>query len=72
MKPYRPSNGTEGAYFQEAQCGSCVKHPTCKIPSQTMRHKEDDAEYPKEWVKDDDGSNPRCTAREERLESGDA
>ena len=64
MKPYRPSNGTEGAYFQEAQCGSCAKHPTCKIPRQTMRHKQDDAEYPKEWVKDDDGSNPRCTAHE--------
>jgi hypothetical protein len=22
----------------------------------------DDAAYPKEWVEDDDGKNPRCTA----------
>lgn len=29
-----------------------------------MVHRVDDPEYPKEWVKDDDGSNPRCTAHE--------
>ena len=64
MKPYRPSNGTEGAYFQEGRCGSCAKEPTCKIARLTMVHRVDDPEYPKEWVKDDDGSNPRCTAHE--------
>ena len=38
MQPYRPSNGTEGAYFQEARCGSCVKEPTCKIARLIMVH----------------------------------
>ncbi len=65
-RPYRPSNGTEGCYFMEAQCGGCIKEPTCKIPSLTMRYQESDPNYPTEWVKDDDSSNPRCTTREAR------
>lgn len=36
MQPYRPSNGTEGAYFQEARCGSCVKEPVTAKQSDAL------------------------------------
>ena len=32
-----------------------------------MVRSEDDPKYPKEWVSDADGNNPRCTAREVTL-----
>ena len=63
-KPYRPSNGTEGDFFIAAQCGNCTKQDGCRIVRETMRYHEDDIRYPKEWVSDADGNNPRCTARE--------
>lgn len=63
-KPYRPSNGTEGDFFIEVQCGGCVKRKTCRIPRLTMLYDEAHPLYPKEWVSDDDGQNLRCTARE--------
>jgi len=72
MKPYRPGNGTEGDFFMAAHCDSCGKQPTCKIPMLTMTFDEDEIGYPPEWVEDDDGSNPRCTAREARSEPGNA
>ena len=64
---YRPSNGTEGDFFIAAQCGNCTKQEGCRIVLLTMRYHEDDIRYPKEWVSDADGNNPRCTAREVTL-----
>ena len=66
-KPYRPSNGTEGDFFIESQCGNCTKRKGCRIVRLTMMHHEDDPNYPKEWVSYEDGNNPRCTAREVTL-----
>lgn len=63
-KPYRPSNGTEGDFFIESQCGDCTKREGCRIVCLTMIYHENDPNYPKEWVSDIDGSNARCTARE--------
>lgn len=67
---YRPSNGTEGAIFQEHFCESCA-HDTyntetgegksCDILMRTMLHSVDDPEYPEEWQQEP-GEQPRCTA----------
>jgi hypothetical protein len=69
-RPYTPSNGTEGADFMETWCVKCVREPylrdptgnakgRCRILSESfvIWPKE-----PKEWIQDDDWSNPRCTA----------
>ena len=63
-KPYRPSNGTEGDFFIEEQCGACTKADMCRIPQRTMLYGEEHPSYPKEWISEEDGQNPRCTARE--------
>ena len=55
---YRPSNGTEGMYFQSAWCDNCwhdrhaEKDPCkgCQILANTMLYDVTDPEYPKEWV----------------------
>lgn len=67
-KPYRPSNGTEGMYFTSEFCEQCFhenphpdKKPKCEILSLSMCFDLNDKEYPKEWVQDLDGKNPRCT-----------
>lgn len=62
LRPYRPSNGTEGEYFIEAHCCKCIKdrNHDCAILAATMAYTLDDPEYPKEWVRVDDG--PMCTA----------
>jgi len=70
-KPYRPSNGTEGEMFFCAWCDRC-KHDAafrrnpdsgrgCALIANSMAYNIGDPEYPKQWVEDDDGSNPRCT-----------
>jgi len=71
-RPYRPSNGTEGMAFTDAFCDRCERDAryrktdnpeyACKILSATLIHDIGDKDYPKEWIQDDDGSNPRCTA----------
>lgn len=66
-KPYRPSNGTEGDFFIKSQCEKCLKQERCKIVGLTMVYPASDPGYPKEWVSDEDGNNPRCTAREVTL-----
>ena len=66
-KPYRPISAAEGDFFIAAQCGNCTKQDGCRIVLLTMRCHEDDIRYPKEWVSDADGNNPRCTAREVTL-----
>ena len=66
-KPYRPISAAEGDFFIAAQCGACTKRKGCRIVRLTMMYAEDDPKYPKEWVSDADGNNPRCTAREVTL-----
>jgi hypothetical protein len=70
-KPYRPSNGTEGEFFHAEFCYRCARYgdpdgpiEPCRIQLNAMVHHTDEPEYPKEWVEDSDGSNPRCTAFE--------
>jgi hypothetical protein len=69
-KRYRPSNGDEGMWFMDRFCDRCRrddafqrgKGDSCPIAAATMIYEEDDPQYPKEWIEDDDG--PRCTAYE--------
>lgn len=72
MRPYRPSNGTEGADFQMHFCDRCAwdaeyrrtdqGEDGCPLIAAAMLADGCFAEdYPKEWVEDDDGSNARCT-----------
>jgi hypothetical protein len=71
-KPYRPSNGTEGDDFDHWWCSGCARDQAfrdnpdsgdgCSIVASTMIFNIDEPEYPKEWIQNDDGSNPRCTA----------
>lgn len=69
MKPYRPSNGTEGADFQDRWCCRCERdakfsedYPElgCQILANTFVYEVDDPRYPKEWVVKD--GSPCCTA----------
>ena len=66
-KPYRPISAAEGDFFIAAQCGTCLKQERCRIVGLTMVYPASDPGYPKEWVSDEDGNNPRCTAREVTL-----
>lgn len=60
---YRPSNGTEGAWFEETYCEQCFRFECggCKILGNALCFRVTDPEYPKEWVYDAEG-RPRCTA----------
>ena len=69
MKKYQPSNGSEGIDFTETYCMNCTHcdpdpygEKQCDILCRSMVYNINDPEYPREWVKDDDGRNPRCTA----------
>lgn len=72
-KPYRPSNGTEGADFQDQFCAHCERDRAfretnyegdpalgCQIVAKTFYLDIGDEGYPKEWIEDERG--PRCTA----------
>lgn len=59
---YRPSNATEGDAFIAQFCGRCNKREGCGIPRLTMRHQVEDAEYPREWIRE--GRTGRCTSFE--------
>ena len=69
---YRPSNGTEGECFTSEWCERCSRDAAfrenpdsgdgCPIVASTMIYDITDDEYPIEWIEDDDGGNPRCTA----------
>jgi len=74
-KSYQPANGTEGECFQEAYCSHCARDAAfrdtgyegdpalgCPILGRTMLHNPGDADYPEEWICDDDYRNARCTA----------
>lgn len=62
LRPYRPSNGTEGMGFMEAFCFQCERDrdEDCQILANTFAYDVTDAEYPAEWVCDESGA--RCTA----------
>lgn len=75
MRPYQPCNGTEGEFFCEEFCEKCVKDRAvnnggrdpkwedgCQILARAFAYDKDDPKYPAEWIADDDGNNPRCTA----------
>jgi len=75
MKPYRPSNVTEVLMFSEQFCDCCHhwqgsdEDPIgCPISNATptLFANPGDAEYPSQWVEDDDGKNPRCLAHHPR------
>lgn len=70
MKPYRPSNGTDGCIFEDAFCNRCQKDVPpdpdhgrdlgeCQIHNDALLGLK-----PTEWVQEDDGTRPRCTAFE--------
>jgi len=76
-KPYRPNNGSEGAWFHSTWCAKCINDAVmngtqsyndcndddlCQIIPATMFLEVDDSKYPTEWICDKDGKNPRCTA----------
>lgn len=69
---YRPSNGTEGAMFEEIWCLRCKKDQdwqehekdSCPILLRALKCWSDDPDYPKEWAYQEDGA-PCCTAFEE-------
>lgn len=78
MKRYRPSNGSEGDCFMAQFCERCVKDRAaragdyangCDILCASLAFGIGHELYPKEWVQDDDGGNPRCTAF---LDEGDS
>lgn len=73
---YRPSNGSEGAFFHEAWCCECARdkamregenyddcddNEVCAIIGKTFAFDVEDEEYPKEWQYGKDGQ-PCCTA----------
>jgi hypothetical protein len=74
-RPYRPCNSDEGAWFEGKFCDLCKRDAayrrdpdhgdSCPILASVLALSIDDPNYPKEWVEDVDGKNPRCTAFEE-------
>ena len=65
MKPYLPSNGTEGMIFTERFCDLCRRYSEthgCKILNKTKYLDVKDTRYPHEWICNDDGTHPLCTA----------
>lgn len=68
MKPYRPSNGTEGTWFTEKYCMNCINcdpnpegKKQCNILMRSFCYGINDKEYPKEWIYDYN-DKPSCTA----------
>ena len=70
-KPYQPGSGTEGCIFMDRFCDRCVHDAAyqdnpesgegCSLIVNAMAYDIGDEKYPKEWIEDDDGDNPRCT-----------
>lgn len=63
---YRPSNGTEGMWFDEKFCSNCIhQHPDpdnkkqCLLILHAMCYDERDKEYPREWCYKN--NEPTCT-----------
>jgi hypothetical protein len=68
-RTYRPSNGTEGAWFEVTWCGECVNEPRCLIPGEARMFHEKHPCYPRQWRYGKDGQ-PQCTAFKQK--GGDA
>lgn len=66
---YRPSNGTEGDYFEAAWCNDCRHNADCNIWCNALLFRVDEPEYPTELQYAADG-NPCCTAHEPLPEPG--
>lgn len=72
-RPYRPSSGDEGLWFESKYCDNCKHASTpspeyevgepCDILMRSMFFDLDDNEYPKEWVTIN--NEPTCTAYKE-------
>lgn len=70
-RPYRPSNGSEGAFFMEKWCDRCEHDrafregagDSCEIIARSMVFSVEEERYPKELVYGDDGWGS-CTAYE--------
>ena len=67
MKPYRPSNGTEGMWFEEEYCMQCLHcdpnpegKKQCKIMMRAFLYNINEPNYPKEWIYDEN-DEPTCT-----------
>ena len=58
-KPYRPSNGTEGDYFEAAWCDDCTKQDGCPIWMAMLMNDKNDPGYPKEVQYNQEG-HPVC------------
>lgn len=73
VRLYRPSNGTEGEVFMGQFCARCAceprsleEHDGCPIIAATMALRDDDPEYPREWVERVSDGMRTCTAFIER------
>jgi hypothetical protein len=66
-KLYRPSNGTEGEFFQARFCYRCAKDANndCEIILRSMAFNTWEDDYPREWTYGED-DKPTCTAFEAR------
>lgn len=67
LRPYRPSNGTEGDIFMAEWCERCAlgcfddPDRSCMINLRALAHGIDEPEYPAEWNYTN-GGVPQCTA----------
>ncbi|MGC1494191.1 MAG: hypothetical protein WA790_00170 [Sulfitobacter sp.] len=67
LRPYRPSNGTEGDIFMAEWCERCAlsnfddPDTSCMINLRALAHSIGDPEYPAEWNYTN-GGIPQCTA----------
>ena len=69
MESYRPSNGSEGIWFEDKFCQKCAKETwnaetdkgiKCPILDGMLLYGIDEKEYPSELIYED--KNPTCTA----------
>ncbi len=70
-RPFRPSSGSMGEWFESKFCAICERdievrknadyEKGCQIYANVLFLEIDHAEYPKEWIYDDD-DEPVCTA----------
>lgn len=67
MKPYQPSNGTEGSSFIDTYCMKCMHcdpdpegKKQCMILCNSMAYDINDPEYPNEWIYDEQDKS-KCT-----------
>lgn len=48
--PYRPSNGEEGAMFEQLWCENCKHYDDCSILLMAMIYDKESLNYPKELI----------------------